>query len=269
VLVQQVRRLRDSTALKAVARAGLLARGGFYLLLAALALRVAWSSGQDGEANANGVLGQVARHSLGVFALVAAAVGFAAYGVIRLMGAATNDRQGRLRRASTAGQGLMYLALSGMTWRYLLGDRSTGSEEQQRRTADEILALPGGRWVIGAAGLVLIGVCGWQLLVAVRGHFEETLHTEDMTGQLRALVRLVARIGIPARALALVPVGAALVVAAVRVRPQAAKGLDAVLGELADSGAGRVLVAVVACGFAIFGVYSLLEARYRQVSSGA
>ncbi len=269
MLAQQVRRLRGSTALKAVARAGLLARGGFYLLLATLAFRLAWTSGQDAEANANGVLGQVASHPLGLIALVAAVVGFAAYGVIRLMGAATDDRYGGLRRASTAGQGLMYLALSGMTWRFLLGDRSTGSEEQQRRTADKLLVLPGGRWLIAAAGIVLIAVCGWQLLVAIRGHFEDTLHTEDMTGRLRVLIRLVARIGIPARALAFLPVGAALIIAAVRVRPQAAKGLDALLGELAGSGTGRIVVALIACGFAIFGVYSLLEARYRQVSSGA
>jgi hypothetical protein len=33
--------------------------------------------------------------------------------------------------------------------------------------------------------------------------------------------------------------------------------------------AGRVLVVLAAAGFAVFAVYSVLEARYREVASGA
>ncbi len=269
MLAETVRRARGSTALKVLARLGLAARGGFYLLLAVLAFRLVVGQTSGPETNANGALDQVVQRPVGFVVLVVAAVGLAAFGVIRLMGAATDDRQGRLRRASTAGQALTYLALSVMTWRFLLGDRRTGSEQQQQRTTEQVLAVPGGRWLVAAAGVVLIVVCGWQLLVAVRGHFEDTLHTEQMTGRLRALVRLVARIGIPARAIAFLPVGGALIIAAVRLRPQDAKGLDGLLNELVRGSVGRVAVVVVACGLAIFGVYSLLEARYRQVSSGA
>ena len=39
--------------------------------------------------------------------------------------------------------------------------------------------------------------------------------------------------------------------------------------ELSRTPAGRLLGVLVAVGFAVFAVYSMLEARYRQVSSGA
>jgi Domain of Unknown Function (DUF1206) len=66
-----------------------------------------------------------------------------------------------------------------------------------------------------------------------------------------------------------VPVGVFLVVAAVRADPDQAKGLDALLLDASRNGLGRALVVLAALGFAVFAVYSLLEARYRQVASGA
>ena len=74
---------------------------------------------------------------------------------------------------------------------------------------------------------------------------------------------------IPARALAVAPVGLFLLVAAVRADPEQAKGLDALLLEASHNPVGRVLVVLAAAGFVVFAVYSVLEARYREVSSGA
>jgi hypothetical protein len=68
--------------LRLVARLGLVARGLFYLLLAALALQLALDSGKtpgSAEANANGALTQVAGAPLGFALLAGAAVGFLAF----------------------------------------------------------------------------------------------------------------------------------------------------------------------------------------------
>jgi hypothetical protein len=90
-----------------------------------------------------------------------------------------------------------------------------------------------------------------------------------MGPRTRRVTKITARIGIPARALAVAPVGLFLLVAAVRSDPEQAKGLDALLLEASRNPVGRVLVVLAAAGFVVFAVYSLLEARYRQVSSGA
>lgn len=265
-----LRRLRGSTPVKAAARAGLIGRGVFYLLLAALAARLlVGAPGTGRQANANGALSEVATSGLGLALLAAVAVGFAAFGVVRLAGAATDDRERRLRRLSTAGQGIVYLGCAAATTSFLLGRHATGSEQQQRRTARSVLELPGGRVLLVAAGLVVLAVCCWQLTVAVKGHYADTLHAEQMSPLVRRLTAATARIGIPARALAFAPVGVFLVLAGLRSDARQAKGLDGLLLELTRTGWGRVAVAVTAGGFVAFAAYSFLEARYRQVSAGA
>jgi hypothetical protein len=275
-----------------MARLGLVARAGFYLLLAGLAvnLLVGVSRGQGGvqaggqgggqaggqgggqaagQANANGALTQVAHAPVGFGLLAGAALGFAVFGIVRISGAVADREHGRLRRVSTAGQGVLYLTMGAATTSFLLGSRGTGSEEQQRSTAAKVIALPFGRVLLAVVGLVVLGMCAWQVVVAVRGHFADSLKGEEMGRRTRRLTLVTARIGIPARALAVAPVGVFLLVAAVRADARQAKGLDALLLEASRNALGRVLVVLAAAGFVVFAVYSLLEARYRQVSSGA
>jgi hypothetical protein len=266
---------RPPRPVRLVARLGLVARGLFYLMLAGLVLNVlvgvgsADGSGGGRQANANGALTQVEQTPVGLALLIAAAAGFAAYGLVRLAGAVTDRRHGGWRRLSTAGQAVLYLAMAAATTSFLLGSRATGSEQQQHSTAARLLALPFGRPLLGAVGLVVLGMCVWQLVVTARGDFADTLRDEAMSPLVHRLTMVTARIGIPARALAIMPVGVFLVVAAVRADPRQAKGLDALLLESSRTAAGRVLVVLAVAGFTVFAVYSLLEARYRQVASGA
>lgn len=265
-----LRRLRDSRLLRSTARAGLVGRGVLYLVLSGLALNVyLGAAAADGSADTNGALRAVGQTPLGAVLLVAAAIGFAGYGAARLVGAATDGRQGRLRRLSTAGQGAAYLAGALVTASFLLGQEQAASEKQREQTAGLVLGLPGGQVLVVAAGVVMLAVCAWQVIVAARGHFGDTLESEQMSRPVHALVWLVARIGIAARALAYAPVGAFFILAGTRSDPDQATSLDTVLLELTRSGWGRGFVLLVAAGFAVFAVYSLLEARYRQVASGA
>jgi hypothetical protein len=265
-----VRRLRDSSVLRSTARVGLVGRGVFYLLLAALAVSLlVGPPGSQTPANANGALRSVAQTALGRLLLVGAAVGFAAFGLARLIGAATDGGQGGLRRLSTAGQGVGYLVMAWLTGSFLLGQQGTGSEQQRERTTGVILGLPGGRLLVAAVGVAVLGVCCWQLTVAARGHFGDTLNSEQMSPTVRRTVWLTARVGITARALAYIPLGGFLVLAGARSAPEQADGLDAVLLELTRTPWGSAVVAAVAAGFAVFAAYSFLEARYRQVLAGA
>ena len=257
--------------LRVGARLGLVARGLFYLLLAGIALQLVLRGGPaagPAQANANGALTQVARAPMGLALLGGAALGFLAFALVRIYGAVTDRRHGGWRRLSTAGQGLVYVAMGLVTASFVLGRRAAGSEEQQRSTAGAIIALPYGRGLLAAAGLVVLAMCTWQLVVAARGHYADSLRGGSMSRSMRRLTLVTARVGIPARALAVAPVGVFLVVAAVHADAHEAKGLDALLLDSSRTPAGRALVLLAAAGFAVFAVYSLLEARYREVASG-
>jgi hypothetical protein len=267
--VRVLLRIRGSRSLGSAARAGLVGRGIFYLLLAALVLALLLGEPAEQQANANGALSAVESTRIGTALLVLAGAGFAAFGVLRIVGALTDHRHGRLRRLSTAGQGVVYLGLSLGTFAFLLGLHALGSESEQGRTARTLLGLPGGRVLLVAVGVVFLCTCLWQLFVAASGGFADTLHTERMERPVRRLTMLTARLGIPARALSVAPVGAFLVVAGVRGKATSARGLNAFLLDLVQAPWGRVLVVLVAAGFAVFATYSFLEAAYRQVSAGA
>jgi hypothetical protein len=263
-----LQRVRGSDLLKNIARLGLIARGCFYLLLAYLAAAVAIGWGQDRQANAHGALTTVAEKPFGLVALVLAAVGFLGFGVARLAGALGDRSIGRLRRLSTAGQGAFYLLMAATTASFLAGRRSTGSSGQQRGTITAVLSSPGGRVVLAATGIAVVAICTWQVRLAVQGGYADSLRTHEMGRRTRRAARVLGPAGIIARALAVVPLGALLVAAALTDQARQAKDLDQLLLLLGRTTAGRGVVWVVAAGFAVFGAYSLLEARYRSAHSG-
>jgi hypothetical protein len=60
-------------------------------------------------------------------------------------------------------------------------------------------------------------------------------------------------------------VGLFVITAAVRANPGEARGLEGALDTLAAQPFGPWLLAFVAAGLACYGVYSLVEARYRRI----
>jgi len=266
VLRRTAQQLRRSRVARVLARGGLVARGVLYLLLAGLAAAVAGGWSRHGtQANANGALTAVAAQPAGRAALAGAVVGFAAFGTMRLAGAYADRRVGRLRRATTAGQGGFYLVMAAAITSFLLGHRSTGSTQQQDSTALQLMSSTAGRLALGVAGLVAVGVCCWQVRLAVQGGFRDSLRR---IGRGEEAAHVVARVGIVARALAVLPLGGLLVVAAVQGRARQARDLDQLLDVLVRQPAGHVLVWLVAAGFLVFAVYTMVEVRYREVHAG-
>jgi hypothetical protein len=173
-----------------------------------------------------------------------------------------------VRRLTTAGQGLFYLAMAAATVMFLLGRRQTGSEQQHEGVTARLLDETAGRWLVAGVGAVILGVCLWQLWVAASNGFSDSLRTEHMSPGTRRLSWIVGAAGIAARAAIVAPIGVLLLLAAVSAKPGRARGLDAYLAQLSTTPAGRALVWSVAAGLAVFAGYTLLEVRYRKVDSG-
>jgi hypothetical protein len=220
------------------------------------------------QVNASGALKTVASAPLGRCLIAAAAIGFFVFGVSRLLGALRDDEPSAMSRLSTGCQGAFYLGLTWVPLSFALGSSSTGSEQSERTTTAKVLMLPGGRLLVLAAGLVVIGVCLWQVVTALKAGFTDSMRTEDAPRWVRVLVHVTGKLGIPFRALVFLPIGVFLVVSAAHADPKRAKGLDASMTALAHVMWGRLLLGVIAVGFVVFAVYTLLEMRYRDVDAG-
>jgi hypothetical protein len=247
------------------ARAGLSARAVVYLLIGVLAVLVA--RGQHAEVDQKGALAQVIARPYGGWLVGLLAAGFAAYALWRLseaaFGVAGKGRKVGPRVQSFA-RGLVYAFLAWTAVSLLLGSR-TKQSSQQRGYAAEVMSHPGGRWLVGAVGAVVV-VVGLALVVeGVRLTFMRYFPAGALSDRVRRFVKTTGRVGTTARGLVFALTGALLVAAAWTYDPTKASGLDGALQTLRDRPYGPLLLAVAGVGLVAFGVYGLAEARYRRV----
>ena len=249
-----------------IGRLGLAGRTGFYAILSGLVVRIALlQEPPRHQADANGALSLVSHAALGKVAIGLVALGFVLFGAGRLTGAIRDSTAPPVRRWMTAAQGIFYVALAYVPASFLAGDQRTGSQQQQERTSAEILHLPGGRMILGALGLVVVGVCGFQIRQAIEGDFRDGLDLRRAPRLVKRLSDTAGLIGITARALVFLPIGVFLIVSAVESDPRRAHGLDAELLDLDRHSWGLAVLSLVAVGLAVFVVYSAIETRYRKV----
>ena len=131
-----------------------------------------------------------------------------------------------------------------------------------------MLDWPGGRLLVGAVGLAVLGAglyVGWR---GVRQKFAKRLKGYEMEpGERRWILRL-GTVGNIARMVVFVIIGVLLVVAAAQADAHQAVGIDGALRRLAARPFGPTLLSVVALGLAAYGLYSFAEARYRRLPTG-
>ena len=249
-------------------RLGLAGRTGFYLVLTALTVRIAMLGGRSGrQADAQGALALVSRPLIGKAAIAAVAAGFLLFGIGRLVGAATDHSVSVARRALTALQGLFYVALVYAPTSFLAGNHQTGSQQQQERTTAKVLGVAGGREVLVALGVILIGVCVQQIRGALTGDFRDGLDLSGAPRVVRSVADISGVVGITARALVFLPTGIFVIIAALHANPSRSYGTDAELLALSGYPWGIAVLAAVAAGLATFVVFSAVETRYRTVIS--
>lgn len=260
---------RRNRALRWPARAGLIARGLFYFLLASLAIHVAVNATSAKQADPNGALRVVADQPLGLVVLSAAAAGFAAFAIARLVAAVialTGDERKWWDGVRTIAETVAYGAMAALTLSFVFGDHRQGSEQSHRSFTAKLLEHAGGRVAVIAIGVAIVAFYGYQAYVAISGDFEDNLDQRRMPGWLQRAARFLGAGGIGARVVAWPPVGVFLIVAAATHDPHKALGLDATLRDMSRHWWGIAVLSVVAVGLIAFGIYSFLEAGYRKVA---
>lgn len=251
-------------------RCGFVARGLTYGIIGALALALALGAGGGSATNQQGALAALAGAPLGKVALVVVAAGLLSYALWKLTlsaigtgpeGGGGSDAAERLR--NLAG-GIVYLGFSAVAVRVLLGDGGSQAA-QTRHTTAGVLGWPGGRWLVGVAGLVFVVVCAVQAYEALQGNFLSDNKTEQMDQPGRAWFGLVGRVGLVARALVFALVGYFLIRSAIDFRASEAVSVDGALRRVADQPYGSWLLGLVAAGLIVFALFSLVEARFRRL----
>jgi hypothetical protein len=264
--------VHTSTWVERGARFGLAAKGFSYILVAVIALRVAVEGGGQTESR-EGALKTLADEPFGWMLIALVALGFASYAMWQLA-RAIFDRddegdgpKGIGKRLGQAGKAVLYGALAVITASFLFdsGGGSGGGGQSENKATAVALEWPGGRWIVGGVGLAIICAGAFNAYRAVSGSFRDDLREEQMSGAEQPWYTAFGVIGHLARAVVFVMIGVFVLRAAYEYDPDEAIGLDGALQKLAGEAYGAWLLGAVALGLGMYGLFCLVEAKYRDV----
>jgi hypothetical protein len=266
------RQAGESDGLEHLARVGLLAFGLVHLLVAWLALQLAWGGGGE-SADQSGAMRTLAESPIGKPLLWVIAVGLIALAVWQAAevlrwrsgwSASGKQRTKALRKSGNAlVKAAVYIALAVLAISFATGGGKSSSQQQQETTTG-VLGWPGGQFLVGAAGLVLIGVGGWHIRKGINKQFLKQIDTSDASPSALRLVTRLGQVGFPGKGIALALVGGLLVYAAITFDPSKAQGLDGAMHTILEAPFGQILLTLVALGIAAFGAFCFVRARYPE-----
>lgn len=270
--------IRRHPGLVKFAKVGWAAKGVVYLLTGILAFAVAANphgggGSSDSQADPSGAVSKIAQQPYGSVLLWLIAVGlfvYAAWRIVTVLLPAEVDGHSTLRRIGYSVSAATYIALGATAVSLATKPGSSGSssdsqDSQITKLTQSVMEWPAGRWLVGLAGLVVIGIGVYFLWKGVEAKFEKELEHRSVGPISWDVIRAMGRIGWIGRATMMGLIGVFVVRAAVQFDPDEARGLDDSLRRVADSTIGMLLVGVVALGLTLYGAFCIVSSPARKV----
>jgi hypothetical protein len=227
------------------------------------------------SASGTGVAQAVAEQSGGRVMLFVLALGTICYAVFCLIYAATHqDPKSEAKKWGTRAVSFWgFLVYGGFTIyalkTALSGKNQGGSSRQQNAEQSQwsarVLRWPGGQVLMFAVGMGLFVAAAALAVRAVRRKFRKRLEEHEMSRPVHRATLTFGTVGLFGRGALFAIVGWFVTEAAIDNDPRHGKGVDGSIRSLANSGGGAALLWVVAIALVAFGLYLILEARYRRL----
>lgn len=269
----ELSRSADSSDLldKAV-RVGIVSYGVVHLLIAWLAVRLAFGD-SAGKASSSGALAEIAQKPLGQVTLYVVAAGFVALVVWQGIEAAAGhrDEEGKKRlvkRVTSAGKAVIYGALAFSAAKTAAeggggggGSTGGGGGGTDSMTAS-VLGWPGGQLLVSLVGLAVIGVAGALVWRGLSEKFLKKLDAEGRSGDSGRAFVIFGKVGYVAKGVSLAVIGGLFLWAAWTSNAKKSGGLDAALRQVLEQPFGSALLVALAAGIACFGLFCFAWARH-------
>jgi hypothetical protein len=248
------------TRLDWIARLGYFARAVVYMMLGYIALSTA-SKAADGQ---SAVFDRLRELPGGTAWLLLIGVGLLAYGLFRLATAFLDlDHEGGkwkgiAKRGGKLFSGIAHILLAYTAFQFISQvKQSGGGDQKSHEAAGTLLDLPLGSLLLGMVGVYFLITAGSQAMKAYKASF-----MEEVQAGAPDFTRTVGRLGHAARAAVFAVIGFSFIQAAWFDDENKARAIGGALASLRDQGTLYTLVAV---GLILFGVFSLILARYAIV----
>jgi hypothetical protein len=262
---QAGRKAANSEWLDYAIRIGFVAYGIVHLVIAFIALELAFGNGGGKSASQKGALAELARQPFGKALVWIIAVGMFLLVVWRALDAAFghNDKDGGDKvkaRAAAAGKGVVYAVIGISAFKTAIGSQSKGGGSQTMTA--KVMNWPGGQLIVIVAGLAIIGYGAYMAWRGWTEKFKEHLDAEGQSGESGRAYILFGRIGYIGKGISIALVGALFVYAGATHDPKKSGGLDQALHKLLQQPFGQVLLVLIALGIACYGLFCFARARH-------
>lgn len=269
--LQPVRRAAANPWVEKLARFGIAAKGVVYFLVGLLAVQVALGTGGK-TTDSSGALTTLVAQPFGKVLLSLITIGLLGYALWRVVQTIfdpehSGEKPTAKHIAQRLGYGFSAIAYTGLAFTafgLVIGTARDNGDSTADWTA-RLMAQPFGRWLVGLVGLIAIGVGLSYLYQSYKAKFQRHLNLREMSPTQRQWTKRLGQFGIGARGIVFAIIGIFLVLAALRANANEARGVGGALATLAAQPFGPWLLGTVALGFIAYSIYSLLEARYRQI----
>jgi hypothetical protein len=263
-----------------VGRLGWVAKGVVYLVIGVLAVPIAIdglrgdaASGGEGEASPSGAVAKIAETSFGTLAMWIIAIGLALYVVWRLISIvlpAEPSAKVWLTRAGYLVSAVVYSALAWSALTFVRREGAAGGAESDdakvERFTRELMEKTGGRWLVGAIGIVLVAVGLYFVVKGLRATFRDDLEPGGVGPFSHESIVTLGRVGWVGRGVVMGLVGWFITRAAVQFRPDEATGIDGALRDATGSTFGALLVAFAAVALALYGFFCVISAPRERLT---
>ena len=253
---------------RAIRRAGWVAKGVVYSLVAYLCIRIVFGGPDPAaqDASAAGAIHLLALQPGGTALLLVLAFGMFAYAADRLLAGTVVATPGasKLERMRPLGNALAWTGLGVLAVKTAIGPDDGGSSDPAGVTAT-LMQWSLGPWLVGAVGVGMLVFAATEVLRAVRRDGTEERRSR-LSRPARRWVAVIEALGIGGHGVAFGLLGYFLLQAAVTHDPQQAESLDGALQRFAGEPFGSVVVIATALGLLLYAVHCFIHARMRQVA---
>jgi hypothetical protein len=246
-------------------RFGLIIKGVVYCLVGVIALLAAADLTRE-KASKTQAFRFIYEQPYGQILLAVVSVGIFGYVLFRFFQSIKDidhkgqDTGGLFSRIGYGISGIIYLGLGIYAARLLIGGRAYN--ERSHHFVLKIFSYSWGPWVIGIAGLMIIGNGVYQIYRAISGQFMKRIRV--IGSDVENVVKKAGVVGYFSRGIVLIIIGYLVVHSALTSNPTEAQGSERAFTFIENT-FGGLLMALIALGLIGYGLFNFVKARFQRI----
>ena len=256
-----------SPVMDRLARLGYAVKGLIYIMMGFLAFRGALgkSSTPADQFGAIATFSKLPYAEVFLWVILVGLISYSLWGLIRAFldpFHKGSDLKGLLARGGYLLSAITYATFVIPTYQLIKGARSGAGSNQTAQMVAKVMALPMGRYILGAVGLAVVAAGLYQIYMGIKMNFEKQFKPYALTPEQIRIAKQVGRFGTIARGIVFALVGYFLFLGAYYAHPGQDQGFAGALRFLAHQPYGLWLLGIVAAGLIAYGIYALMSAAW-------